>query len=63
MEEDTETHNPDSDSHEIPVPDTYLETVEIHGRLFQQHALQHKIYFAPVDEVIASPHLCLRPQE
>lgn len=34
------------------MPDAYLETVEIHGRLFQKHALQHKIYFAPVDEVV-----------
>lgn len=33
------------------MPDTYLETVEFHGRLFQKHALQQKIYFAPVDEV------------
>ncbi|KAI3402125.1 hypothetical protein diail_54 [Diaporthe ilicicola] len=38
------------DSQDLPVPDAYLETVEIHGRLFQKHALQHKIYFAPVDE-------------
>lgn len=35
------------------MPDAYLETVEHHGRLFQKHALQHKIYFGPVDEVIA----------
>ncbi|KAL2292650.1 hypothetical protein FJTKL_07756 [Diaporthe vaccinii] len=38
------------DSQDIPVPDTYLETVELHGRLFQKHALQQKIYFGPVDE-------------
>ncbi|KAG8167315.1 hypothetical protein KVR01_003004 [Diaporthe batatas] len=38
------------ESQEIAVPDAYLDTVEIHGRLFQKHALQHKIYFAPVDE-------------
>jgi hypothetical protein len=50
--EDAEIYDLNSDSQEIPVPDTYLETVEIHGRLFQKHALQHKIYFAPVDEVI-----------
>lgn len=36
------------------MPDVYLETVELHGRLFQQHALRHGIYFAPVDEVITS---------
>lgn len=33
------------------MPDTYLETVELHGRLFQKHALEQKIYFGPVDEV------------
>lgn len=44
-------YNANSDSQDIPVPDAYLETVEVHGRLFQKHALHHKIYFAPVDEV------------
>lgn len=52
--EDAEIYDPNSDAQDIPVPDTYLETVEIHGRLFQKHALQHKIYFAPVDEVNVS---------
>lgn len=37
------------------MPDVYLETVELHGRLFQKHALQNKIYFGPVDEVSCSP--------
>lgn len=52
--EDAETYDTNSDSQDIPVPDAYLETVEFHGRLFQKHALQHKIYFGPVDDVIAS---------
>lgn len=51
--EDAETYDA-SDSQDIPVPDVYLETVELHGRLFQKHALHHKIYFGPVDEVNAS---------
>lgn len=54
LAKDAETSDTNSDSQEIPVPDAYLETVEFHGRLFQKHALQHKIYFAPVDDVIAS---------
>lgn len=49
--EDAETYDANSDSQDIPVPDTYLETVELHGRLFQKHALEQKIYFGPVDEV------------
>ena len=52
--EDAEAYDA-SDSQDIPVPDVYLETVELHGRLFQKHALHHKIYFAPCDEVNA-PH-------
>lgn len=53
--EDAEMYNANSDSQDIPVPDAYLETVEVHGRLFQKHALHHKIYFAPVDEVKKNP--------
>jgi hypothetical protein len=29
----------------------YLETVTHHNRLFQQYAIDNRIYFAPADEV------------
>ncbi|RFU77380.1 methyltransferase [Trichoderma arundinaceum] len=34
----------------VPLDETYTETVNHHGRIFQQHALVNKIYFAPIDD-------------
>lgn len=35
----------------IPLDDTYAETEEYQGRVYQQYALTNGTYFAPVDEV------------
>ncbi|KAK0391268.1 hypothetical protein NLU13_0769 [Sarocladium strictum] len=34
----------------VPLDDTYVQTVEHHGRLFQHYAVTQGAYFAPVDE-------------
>ncbi|KAJ4865241.1 methyltransferase domain-containing protein [Trichoderma breve] len=34
----------------VPLDETYAETVNHYGRIFQQHALASKTYFAPIDE-------------
>ncbi|KAK1255837.1 hypothetical protein MKX07_008096, partial [Trichoderma sp. CBMAI-0711] len=34
----------------VPLDETYAETVNYHGRIFQQHALDSKIYYAPIDD-------------
>jgi hypothetical protein len=31
--------------------DTFIQTVEHHGRLFQHYAVTQGAYFAPIDEV------------
>lgn len=50
----------------VPLDETYAETVNHYGRIFQQHALASKTYFAPIDEVCClvsntNPYLALVP--
>ncbi|KAL6691820.1 S-adenosyl-L-methionine-dependent methyltransferase [Trichoderma pleuroticola] len=40
----------DAEDGTVPLDETYAETVNHHGRIFQQHALASKTYFAPIDE-------------
>jgi hypothetical protein len=35
----------------VPLDETYAETVDYHGRTYQQYALTNGAYFSPVDEV------------
>ncbi|UKZ47714.1 hypothetical protein TrVGV298_001940 [Trichoderma virens] len=50
----------DAEDGTVPLDETYAETVNHHGRIFQQHALASRTYFAPIDEVVGldiSPHM------
>ncbi|PTB60408.1 hypothetical protein M431DRAFT_502545 [Trichoderma harzianum CBS 226.95] len=40
----------DAEDGTVPLDETYAETVNHYGRIFQQHALASKTYFAPIDE-------------
>ncbi|KAL6881919.1 S-adenosyl-L-methionine-dependent methyltransferase [Trichoderma longibrachiatum] len=40
----------DAEDGTVPLDETYAETVNYHGRIFQRHALDSKIYYAPIDD-------------
>lgn len=47
----TTAYRPRSDLQTVELSDEFLETIYLHGRVYQRYAIENGAYFGPVDEV------------